>query len=678
MMAYSRDIFRVSLVSNEPLTGEKHILSTMNKEPRHYVLKIMQCKLFILGLILFASIGCGSGSSSKSSSHKDFTEEETIMVNSIKDRAFSVTSMSTQVTLREAMERVISGGIILFDPSLNGKTIKLHIVGSDHSVLKGEVYAGGPPQFQGYEERDYGRSALYAQKNITIDASALPDGITIMWAGGDSNRARVMAVYGDLTMKNVTITDGYASGEAISEGPQPYTLARGGGLAVWGTARLENCTISGNKAEGDLEPSRDRGTYGGGIYANGLILEDCIVSGNSAIGYGAAGGGIYSVGGGDNQDGIGNDVILNKCTISGNRVTAQHSYGGGIFSLAGGPDNLAALNLKNCSIARNLVEDHPDLPDDGQFYYRGGGIYIGGGSLSVVSCTIAENEVTGHMTEFSGKPNMGGGGIAATIGNAHVVEDMMVWHSIIAGNTVNGNAEDLFTGSLLSFYSYGYNLVGKIDFSQILVPIPDWWYLSRKHWPKEGDLHGIEVSNVLSLDEIRYHDSIKSAGPDEGQNVVLWYPPAGRAVDQIPNTIYPVGFIVAEYTVLPDETDDFLVRVLEKLRNDYADIVGSDFGKNFGDVTGITWHGPKNTWPTNPANFEWIRFWRDLDDEIGDRLGPVKLGDDFWGSFEDGLFGDNIMMSVREQYLWTGLADFDQLANRRPLNGKGDIGAIER
>ena len=150
-------------------------------------------------------------------------------------------------------------------------------------------------------ERDYGKSALYARKNITIDASDLPDGITVMWAGGDSNHARVLAVYGNLTMKNVTITSGYASAEAISEGTQPYTLGRGGGIAVWGIATLEKCTISGNKAEGDLESSRDRGTYGGGIYANGLILKDCIISGNSAIGYGAAGGGIYSVGGADHK-----------------------------------------------------------------------------------------------------------------------------------------------------------------------------------------------------------------------------------------------------------------------------------------------------------------------------------------------------------------------------------------
>lgn len=306
----------------------------------------------------------------------------------------------------------------------------------------------------------------------------------------------MLAVYGNLTMKNVTVTSGHAQAEATGSQTQPYTLARGGGLAVWGIATLDRCTISGNTAESDDEASRDRGTYGGGIYANGLIMNGCTVSGNRAVGYGAAGGGIYSVGG---SDSTGMDVALTGCTVSGNRVTAQHAYGGGIFTLGGGPDNLRAMRLTNCTIARNLAEDHPSLPESGQYYYRGGGVYMGGGYLSAASCTVVENEVTGNPATFSGKPNTGGGGIAATIGNAHVVESMDIRHSIIAGNLVNGSVNDVYTGSLLHFYSRGYNLVGEIDFSQILVPVPAWYDLSRKHWPKAGDQDGIDVSDGSTL-----------------------------------------------------------------------------------------------------------------------------------------------------------------------------------
>ncbi len=86
--------------------------------------------------------------------------------------------------------------------------------------------------------------------------------------------------------------------------------------------------------------------------------------------------------------------------------------------------------------------------------------------------------------------NQIGGGIAATIGNAHAVEDMIIGHSIVVGNTVheiNGAGpvgytigsvyqHDIFTGSVFDFRSMGYNRIGVIDFSQILVPVgePGW------------------------------------------------------------------------------------------------------------------------------------------------------------------------------------------------------------
>ena len=244
-------------------------------------------------------------------------------------------------------------------------------------------------------------------KNLTIDASDLPNGITVKWNGGDASHARVLAVYGDLTMKNVTISSGYSVAEAIAGGTQPYTLARGGGLAVWGTAELYDCTIAGNTCVGESGSARDRGTYGGGIYANGLDLNDCVISGNSVIAYGAGGGGIYSVGGADNTSGHGNDTSLRRCTISGNRVTAQHAYGGGIFTLSGGPNNLATMFLTNCTIARNLVQDHPDYPQAGQWYNRGGGVYMGGGSLWMSGCTIAENAVTGQLAILQRQAELG-------------------------------------------------------------------------------------------------------------------------------------------------------------------------------------------------------------------------------------------------------------------------------
>lgn len=606
--------------------------------------------------------GCGSGHGSSGA---------TIVVNSAAD---PTSPAAGEVTLRSAIERAMPGDRIVFDRALDGGTIVLTQVGEEHSLLKGETYSG--MTFAGYRERDYGRSALYARKNLTIDASGLGSGITIKWGGDSTQPARVLAVYGDLTMKNVTIAGGCAAAAALA-GDQPFTLARGGGLAVWGTATLRRCTIAGNRCIGDTRATRDRGAFGGGIYCNGLSLTDCVVSGNSAVGYGAAGGGIYSVGGGDNANGRGNDTRLVGCTVSGNRVTAQHAYGGGIFTLSGGPENTATMSLSNCTVARNLVEDNPDLPQVVQYYYRGGGVYLGGGSLGVMNCTIAENEVNGQFAMIGGKPNMGGGGVAATIGNAHVVEDASVGQSIVAGNKLNGTPSDWFAGSLIDFHSYGYNLIGAIDFSQILVPVPDWMNLSRKHYPKAGDRDGVALSQAIDPAGARLSGSVVSVGVDAGRPTVLWYRPVGLASRKIPASGYGVTFVTAGYSGFGQPTDDFLNQVVLKVRTVYGSVLGSDFGASMGDRTGVTWFGPRVTWPSDPANAAWIAAWHDLDAAIGGRLGPAGLDDDFWSAFSSGPIGKANVMTVKPVPVMVRLAALDQVGAPRGRSGLGDIGAIE-
>ena len=119
------------------------------------------------------------------------------------------------VTLRSAIAELQSDGIIEFAPSLNRGIIRLTIAGEEHTILPAETFVG--MQFNGYGNRDYGRSALYAAKNLTIDASALPGGITLRWDGAVP--ARVLAVYGNLVLRHVTITGGHSVAEATADPP---------------------------------------------------------------------------------------------------------------------------------------------------------------------------------------------------------------------------------------------------------------------------------------------------------------------------------------------------------------------------------------------------------------------------------------------------------------------------
>jgi hypothetical protein len=632
-------------------------------------LLVWMCALLLAGLFS----GCWGGGSS----HPE------IVVNSFQDMA---DPPEGTVTIRDAVDRIKSGGTISFADSLNGGTIDLSIVGEEHSTLKGEVFA---PGFQGYQDRDYGASALYAAKDLAIDASDLPDGITLNWTGGEANPARVLAVYGDLTMENVNISSGVASAVFLTACyplgmcfDQAFTLARGGGVATWGVARLTNCEISGNMLKGEPLHWRDQGAFGGGIYGDVLILEDCVISGNSGKGYGAAGGGVFSTGGWDSTL----NSSITRCAITGNGIAGQHTYGGGIYTDGGGRTNTEPITVTSSTIARNMVMHSPDIPAPGdteERYYRGGGVYMSNGYLWVDGCTIVENEVTGYAGTFHGEPNMSGGGVAATVGDAHVVEDMQIQQSIIAGNTVDGEPGDLFTGSIVNFKSWGYNLVGDLNFDYILAPVP-WWsyYLSRKHYPKQGDEDGVDIADVLDAGNPVLHPTIVSAGVAMGDSTVLWYPPAGDALNAIPVAGYMMTYVETGFDIASSfaEPTGFLGDVINEINIQYE----MDYSEAFSDqdLSTITFHGPIAEWPDadkHPENQPWILFWRELDAAIAaspwPMMGPEKLADDFWGQFYESGNGPEV---IRRRNSSVSLVGTDQVGNPRPVAGSmGDIGAIE-
>jgi hypothetical protein len=124
--------------------------------------------------------------------------------------------------------------------------------------------------------------------------------------------------------------------------------------------------------------------------------------------------------------------------------------------------------------------------------------------------------------------------------------------------------------------------------------------------------------------------------------------------------------------------DDFLNHVILRLRSEYGSILGADFGEELGDLTGVTWYGPATTWPSNALNAAWIAFWRNLDLAIGDRLGMVVLGDDFWGTFTSGPLGSHVVLTAQTTTTSHRMEPSDQRGTSRPTGGLGDIGAIER
>jgi len=538
-------------------------------------------------------------------------------------------------------------------------------------------------------------------------------------------------------MINVSVTGGWSVSEELpppdenEEDGQLSTRARGAGLAVWGVARLVNCTLYNNHCKREIgvpARSRDAGAFGGGIYADIVDMEQCVVSGNSVSASGVSGGGVFSVGGAEARETV---SAIRQSAITGNRISGIFAYGGGVYSDGGGIGNRKILALTNCTIARNLVETLT-LPGFLTFmyrigYWRGGGVYMSNGYLSMYSCTVVENEVYGvPRTDDLDKPNLAGG-VAATIGNAHAVEDMTIGRSIVAGNmvyeldmalnSVNSYNHDIFTGSLLHFKSRGYNRFGVIDFSQILVPVGErnWESLSRKHYPKNGDEDGVNAADVLNLTSgVTYSGSILSAGVDADNPAVIHYEPLGSALDQVPTSPYVVNEIYAEYAIDQGGTNDFLAVVLGRVEALYGltDFI-SDFTFSFeafldsvdaddDDTNGVQpyedpdgnpiltladtqWFGPAETWPKELPNYPYIEFWHQFDDAFRDKnilgMGPELIGDEAWSAlFSTGPLPENaaISMEVKTKSGQVVPNNVDQLGALRPANSLGDIGAIEK
>lgn len=669
-------------------------------------------------IVLLLLGGCGGGDDSPAPA-------PALVVNSLLD---SATPAAGTTTLRSALAQAASGQTITFDAALDAGTIELSIVANEHTLLKGEVMGirnepSGPVSYLiGYFDRDYGRSALEARKDVVIDASSLPSGITLAWVGGAQPGARVLAVDGDLTLTNVSITGGSSVADAntiSTEHPQPWTLARGGALAVWGTARLTNCKLYDNHVAGDFDSSRDRGAFGGAVYADLVVMKGCVVSGNSVLGGGAAGGGVYSVGGAGHS---GTTSTIDQSTISGNRISGLFTYGGGVYSDGGSIGEQKRLRLTNTTIAGNLVEPAPGLPPFvlANGYWRGGGVYMSNGYMEIQNCTIVENEVRGvPRTDSLGRRNLAGG-IAATVGNAHAVEDLIIGSSVVAGNTVEEvggvrYAQDIYTGSLFYFRSAGHNRFGVLDFSHILVPVgePGWASLSRRHYPQNGDADGVALADVIDVVGVTRSTSILSVGADSGSFAVLHYPPQGTALGQVPNSSYELSETHGDYSVASGATDDFLEIVLGRIENHYGlSGFAADFQADFEtflqtldadpatagtqpytDPSGVpiltladtAYFGPAQTWPQELENYPYIEFWHRLDEALAAAsipgMGPELLGDAAWRQlFSTGQLIENpgitVTMSTRPRLRVTPVG-VDQLGNTRPTTSPADIGAIE-
>jgi CSLREA domain-containing protein len=270
--------------------------------------------------------------------------QASIVVNTTEDEL----DEDEDCSLREAVQAATTNSVVDACPAGDGgltDTITFSISGTVTLVSSPLSVGGGGP--------------------LTIDGGGA---ITI--SGGDAVRPFDTDYTAILTIKNVTIIDGYAwegggiynTGDltvqdSVISGCNTYgNLTGGGGIYNSGTLKVVNSTISGNHA---LSYGTDT-SYGGGIYnsAGTVSLTDSTLSGNDAD----YGGGIRSL----------SAVRITNSTLSGNGAWRE---GGGIYSTV-------ALYLSNATLSNNSAGD------------RGGGVFTGSQPLYLRNTIVAKNTAT--------------------------------------------------------------------------------------------------------------------------------------------------------------------------------------------------------------------------------------------------------------------------------------------
>ncbi|MEM9478776.1 MAG: CSLREA domain-containing protein [Verrucomicrobiota bacterium] len=347
-----------------------------------------------------------------------------IHVTTLDDEDDGPTSLDTpgDISLREAINHADSGSCITFSTALDGGTITLAL------------------------------GQLVIAHDLTIDASGLPNGITID-ANGQVTNHRVLEIQPNtiVALHHLTLTGGNATGVesrggAIFNNAATLTLSKcnifdnasnsiGGGIYNDGSdsgnalLTLVNCSLSGNRARND----------GGGISSDGrdagnasLSLTGCCLSRNSAGIFGNGnGGGIHS----DGSDAGSVNVSLSNCSIYGNSA----SFSGGIESR--GEDNgIAVLSITSSTIAGNS--------SDG----AGGGIsnvgFSGTATLSVDASTISRN-FAGSLGGGILNNGSGGGNATLTLRDTILAENASSSSAVDLGETGNAttttNGNNLFT-----------------------------------------------------------------------------------------------------------------------------------------------------------------------------------------------------------------------------------------
>jgi len=237
-----------------------------------------------------------------------------LIVSSLID----VNQSGFDLTLREAISIAPPGSAITFSPSLNNRTITL---------TQGQLLINTP---------------------LTIDASSLPNGVTINVNGNDTPNSRIFEITErsrNVTLDSLTLTGGSASegGAILNHSPtlsinnstlsNNLAIDKGGAISNNGTLNFNHSTLTNNSVTNG---------HGGAISNNGTLnLNNSTLARNSSSGSGGA-----------INTSDGSILTINNSTLSQNSSTSD---GGAIFN------DQSTFTLNNSIITGNNAPNNPNI-----------------------------------------------------------------------------------------------------------------------------------------------------------------------------------------------------------------------------------------------------------------------------------------------------------------------------
>ena len=220
-------------------------------------------------------------------------------------------------------------------------------------------------------------SQLRVNGSSSQDSIITIEGGNFTVSGSDSVRVFQVQQYGDLTIKNLTITDGRAddggailvdnggilSLDNVTVKDSESTSATGGGGGIrsnGGSVTITNSAIYGNTATNE----------GGGLHMGGPASITGTAIYNNSTGNDDPGGGIYI-----RNVASSTNVTIDRSSIYSN-TASRGGFGGGIYVLGA-----QLVDLKNSTLYDNSA-------------HAGAALYVNGGTTNVTHVTIVNNKAT--------------------------------------------------------------------------------------------------------------------------------------------------------------------------------------------------------------------------------------------------------------------------------------------